>query len=100
MPTTTARSEKLDLRLTPAAKQMIYEAASSQNRSVTDFVLDSALARAEETLSDRRRFLLNAAQWEAFMTALDAPPRPLPRIERLFSEPSIFENSISRDGQA
>jgi uncharacterized protein (DUF1778 family) len=62
---------------------------------VSDFVIESALARAEETLADRRHFGLNAEQWEAFMAALDAPPRELPRVKRLFSEPSIFENDAS-----
>ena len=88
----TLRSEKLDLRLTPAAKRTLYAAASATRRSVSDFVLESALSRAEETLADRRFFGLDAEHWEAFMMALDAPPRPLPRLERLFSEPSIFED--------
>ncbi|WP_295587345.1 DUF1778 domain-containing protein [uncultured Lamprocystis sp.] len=85
------RSEKLDLRLTPAAKQTLYAAARAARRSVSDFVLESALSRAEETLPDRRLFGLDAEHWEAFMTALDAPPRPLPRVERLFATPSMFE---------
>jgi uncharacterized protein (DUF1778 family) len=93
--TPPTRSEKLDLRLTPAAKQMLYKAAAAEQRSLSDFVLESALARAEETLTDRRHFGLSAEQWEAFMEALDAPPRELPRIRRLFSEPSIFENTTS-----
>ena len=95
MQTPSTRSEKLDLRLTPAAKQTLYKAAAAAQRSVSDFVLESALARAEETLADRRHFGLNAEQWEAFMAALDAPPRELPRVKRLFSEPSIFENDTS-----
>ena len=95
MQTPSTRSEKLDLRLTLAAKQMLYKAAAVAQRSVSDFVLESALARAEETLADRRHFGLDAEQWEAFMAALDAPPRQLPRVKRLFSEPSIFENETS-----
>ena len=93
MATPTPRSEKLDLRLTPAAKQMLYDAAAAVQRSVSDFVLESALARAEEALADRRRFGLTAAQWEAFMQALEAPPRSHPRMERLLREPSLFEHS-------
>lgn len=89
---TTPRSEKLDLRLTPAAKRTLYAAASAARRSVSDFVLESALARAEETLADRRHFGLDAERWEAFLTALDAPSRPLPRVERLFASPSLFED--------
>jgi uncharacterized protein (DUF1778 family) len=91
MQTSGTRSEKLDLRLTPTAKQMIYKAAAATQRSVSDFVIESALVRAEETLADRRHFGLNAEQWEAFMQALAAPPRELPRVKQLFNEKSIFE---------
>jgi uncharacterized protein (DUF1778 family) len=49
------------------------------------------MARADEVLADRRSFDLNAAQWKAFMEALDAPPRPLPRLERLLKEPGFFD---------
>ncbi len=90
---TMPRSEKLDLRLTPAAKRTLAAAANDTRRSVSDFILESALSRAEETLADRRLFGLDAERWEAFMAALDAPPRPLPRLEQLFATPSIFEDS-------
>ncbi|HVC58899.1 MAG TPA: DUF1778 domain-containing protein [Acetobacteraceae bacterium] len=86
-----ARTTKLDLRLTLRAKQALHAAARATHRSVSQFVLDSALARAEETLMARHRFELDAERWGAFMAALDAPPRPLPRVERLFREPSPFD---------
>jgi uncharacterized protein (DUF1778 family) len=89
------RSEKLDLRLTPAAKQKLYSAAAAAHRSVSDFVLESALARADETLADRQHFGLDAEQWAAFMVALDAPPRRHERMERLLNEPSIFDQPAS-----
>ncbi|MEJ1978613.1 MAG: DUF1778 domain-containing protein [Acetobacteraceae bacterium] len=88
---TVTRSEKLDLRLTPEAKRVLNAAAQASRRSVSDFVLESALARAEETLPDRQHFGLDATQWEAFLAALDAPVRPLPRLQRLLAEPSVFE---------
>ena len=91
MPTGTTRSEKLDLRLTRDAKRALQAAAATAHRSVSEFVLESALARADEALADRRTFGLNSAQWKAFMAALDAPPRPLPRIERLLKEPGFFD---------
>lgn len=87
-----SRSEKLDLRLTPEAKRTLFAAAEAARRSVSDFVLESALTRAEETLADRSRFGLNAEQWKAFQEALDAPPRELPRLNRLMQEKSIFEH--------
>ena len=85
------RDEKLDLRLTPSAKQILKTAALAMHRSVSEFVLESALARAEETLPDRQRFGLNKAQWEAFQKALSAPPRPSRRLAKLLREPSVFE---------
>ena len=89
MPTMT-RTEKLDLRLTPSAKRLLQSAARSTRRSVSEFVLESALRQAEET-PDRQRFGLDTAQWKAFHAALDAPPQALPRLSRLLDEPSVFD---------
>jgi len=87
----TTRSEKLDLRLTREAKLVLKAAAAASRCSVSEFVVESALARADEALADRRSFGLNAAQWKAFLAALDAPPRPLPRLQRLLKEPGFFD---------
>ena len=85
------RSQKLDLRLTPAAKRTLQAAAASARRSVSEFVLESALARADEALADRQVFKLNAAQWKAFVAALDGPPCRLARMGRLLKEPGFFD---------
>jgi uncharacterized protein (DUF1778 family) len=91
MTSITTRTEKLDLRLTPAAKKVLQTAAAASARSVSEFILESALARAEETLPDRRRFGLDAEQWAAFQSALDAPPRSLPRLAKLLRGQSVFD---------
>jgi uncharacterized protein (DUF1778 family) len=87
----TNRTEKLDLRLSPAAKKTLRAAAVAERKSVSEFVLDTALREAEERLADRRLFTLPAKGWDAFVAALDAPPRRHPRLERLFREPSVFD---------
>jgi uncharacterized protein (DUF1778 family) len=91
VPKAQIRNQKLDLRLTLSAKRTLQIAARAAHRSVSEFVLESALSRAEETLPDRRRFGLNARQWTAFQAALDTPPQPTPRLARLLDEPSVFE---------
>jgi uncharacterized protein (DUF1778 family) len=91
MTTSPLRSEKLDLRLTPGAKQTLQRAAAAAQRSVTDFVLESALASAAETLADRQSFQLDPEQWEVFVAALDAPPQVHPRLARLLQESSLLE---------
>jgi uncharacterized protein (DUF1778 family) len=96
MPTSTTRDAKLDLRLTRKAKSTLRAAANASNRSLSDFVLESALSRASEALADRREFTLNPAQWRKFLAALDAAPRPLPRLRRLLKAPGFFEASTSK----
>ena len=91
MPQRSTRSAKLDLRLTPEAKRILAAAASAARRSVSEFVLESAMVRAEETLADRARFPLNAERWKAFLEMLDAPAREVPRLKQLFRERSVFE---------
>jgi uncharacterized protein (DUF1778 family) len=91
MPGRSTRTAKLDLRLSPEAKQKLQTAAESAGRTVSEFVLESALVRADETLADRTHFGLDAERWMAFIEALDAPPREIPRLGRLLQEPSVFE---------
>ncbi len=90
------RSEKLDLRLSAEAKRRLTAAAAVAQRTVSDFVLTSALSQADETLADRQRFGLDAEQWSAFMEALDAPTRELPRTGRLLNEPGVFDTGEIR----
>jgi uncharacterized protein (DUF1778 family) len=92
VPQRVTRSAKLDLRLTPDAKVTLTAAAAAARRSVSEFVLESALVRAEETLADRRRFVLSAERWKAFLELLDAPSRDIPRLKRLFRKRSVFED--------
>ena len=94
MRSTETRNEKLDLRLTPSTKRVLQTAALAAHRSVSEFVLESALARAEETLPDRKRFGLTAEQWKAFQEALAAPPA-LPR-----ASPSFSRNRVSSTAAA
>jgi uncharacterized protein (DUF1778 family) len=85
------RREKLDLRLSSSDKRTLEAAASVSSRSVSEFVRESALSRADEMLADRRAFVLSKAKWTEFQAALDAPTRPLPRMQRLLAETGFFD---------
>jgi uncharacterized protein (DUF1778 family) len=85
------RSERIDIRITLSAKQLLQEAAEVRHKTLSEFVLDTAISAAEQTLADRRLFQLDAEQWAEFMEKLDAPPRSHPRLERLLQEPSVFD---------
>ena len=90
---TAARSAKLDLRLTVEAKRTLQTAAAAAQRSVSDFVLESALDRAAETLPDRTRFELDPQKWIEFQSLLEAEPRSNPRLADLLRRPSFFDSS-------
>jgi uncharacterized protein (DUF1778 family) len=91
MASAATRSEKLDLRISAEAKRTLQAAAASQSRSLSEFVLESALQRAAETLPDRQRFGLDEVQWKQFMTALEGPPRPLARLQKLLRSRGPFD---------
>lgn len=86
-----AKNERIEIRTTAKAKRVLQEAAAARNKTMTEFVLDVAMTEAAEVLADRRLFLLDDAQWEAFLAALDAPTKPRPRLELLLREPSVLE---------
>lgn len=81
----SSKTQRVDLRISPAAKAMIQAAAQAQDKTVSEFLLDSGLTSAAETLADRRLFILDDTQWSAFQAALDAPPRERPRLARLMA---------------
>lgn len=88
---TNKRTDRIDLRINPQAKEAIQAAASLNHKTVSEFILDSALNAADEELVDRRHFMLDDTQWEAFMAALDAPTRPQPRLKKLLQESGVFD---------
>jgi uncharacterized protein (DUF1778 family) len=69
-----ARSERVDLRMTPTAKRTLQRGAAAANKTVSEFLLDSGLNAAFDELADRRVFHLDDAQWTAFMRVLSEPP--------------------------
>ena len=86
------RTKRFNLRATPRQEQLIRVAAKRQGLNVTDFILVSACEKAEQTLTDQSHFVLNETQWDLFMKALDKPPRVIPQIKKLFSEPPFAES--------
>jgi len=80
---TEAKSERVDLRMTPTAKRNLQRAAAIANKSVSKFLLDSSLSAAFEALADRRVFQLE--EWAAFTAELCRPPRDNPRLRHLMA---------------
>lgn len=86
-----SRSERVDLRMTRAAKRTLQQAASVRNKTLTEFLLDTGLNAAFDTLADRRVFQLDAKRWDAFMVALAEPPKNNPRLRKLITRKPTWE---------
>jgi uncharacterized protein (DUF1778 family) len=97
MPSTlkAPRSRRLNLRTSAQQEKLMRRGAQERGESLTDFIVRSACAEAEQTLADQRRFSLDADQWNAFVAALDRPAQAKPRLRRLLSEPSVLEQQHS-----
>ncbi len=86
------KSKRFNLRATPKQENLIRVAAKRRGLDVTDFIIESACEKAEQTLADQTRYVLDQVQWDLFMKALDAPPRVIPQIRKLFAKPPIAES--------
>lgn len=69
--TTAAR---LNFRVRPDTEHRLRAAAAATDQSLTDFVISSAEARAEEVLASRT--LVPADYFDQMIAALDAPVTP------------------------
>ena len=73
MTTSTARNERINLRLKQSAKLLIERAATFEGKTVSGFILSSALASAEKTLLERVSIQLNEQDAQLFFDALAKP---------------------------
>lgn len=83
--TTATRSARLGLRATPQQETVLRRAAEVSNKSMTDFILDSAYQAAEQTLLDQRLFLVTSSQSQALLSLLDRPEQDNSGLKDLFS---------------
>jgi uncharacterized protein (DUF1778 family) len=85
--------ERWDFRVEPETDRLVRQAATTSQRTLTDFVIDAAVLEAERLLADRTEFALEQQQWDRFVELLDRSPRDNPGLEKLFSQPSVFSGA-------
>ncbi len=90
---TPLRDTKVQLRMRPLQKQIISRAAELKQTTLTNFMLQHAFEAAQNILADQAHFYLSPKKWNEFVAALDAPPKNLPRLRKLLTEPSVFDDS-------
>jgi uncharacterized protein (DUF1778 family) len=85
-----SRSERINIRTTPAVKQLLQQAAAASHKHVSEFLLEHGVAAAAGTLADRRLFILDDAKWKAFLATLNSPTKKRSALKRLLTETGLL----------
>ncbi len=85
--TTATKTERRQLRVSPADDALFRKAAATVGESVSEFLVESGRTRAEMILADRTEFALNTKAWQAFNDALDRPAEVKPAVVDLLRRP-------------
>ena len=92
MPKTTterdssARQQRLGLRMSEETKRLIERAAYLEHRRVTDFGLVALTDAAKRSIAEHEALAFSEADRAAFFAALDNPPEPHPRLVKAMAE--------------
>jgi len=70
------KDDVIQIRTTAETKAILGRAATLRGQKLSEFMLDSARRRAEETILDQRVFFLDAKDHEKFLAMLDNPTMP------------------------
>jgi len=83
---TDTKQERINLRLKYSAKRTLERAASFEGKTVSSFILSSALAQAERTIHEHEVVRLNNRDATAFFEALAKPVRFNKKLAAAFEE--------------
>ncbi len=87
----TTEAVSINIRAKAKQRDLIDQAAESQGRSRSDFMLEAACNKAEDVLLDQTFFALKADAFAKFQAMLDAPSEPNDRLRRLLNEKSPWD---------
>lgn len=89
--TTASSATPLNIRIRSDQRDLIEQAASVLDKTVSDFVREAALREANNALLDQTIFQLDSAAWKKFNVALDASPSNNPKLKDLLSRKPVWE---------
>ncbi len=76
----TGKRERLEARVTTQQKELFQQAADLAGRTLTDFIISTVQAAAEESIRTHQVLELTSRGTEAFVAALFHPPVPNERL--------------------
>ena len=86
MAITNVKSEQINLRTNTAQRDLFDRAAKVVHKSRTEFMLEAATRAAQEVLLDSSEFVLDEAEYSAFIDILDRPVTENPALMKLLGK--------------
>jgi uncharacterized protein (DUF1778 family) len=84
------KADRLEVRLSAAAKSLLSYAAQIKHTTLTDFMVSSAMKAATDVLVSPRVFEIGTEEgWDTLMTLLDDPANAEPKPELV----ALFEST-------
>lgn len=80
----TTKESRLNIRCDGRTRELLDKAATYTHVSVSEFVLTHARASAEAVVRANEAITLQPKAFEAFLAALDKPPKPNAALKRAF----------------
>lgn len=91
-----AKSERINVRLTPDALETIRAAANVQQQDLTSFVLGAAMERARAVLAEDRILRLTPVEVNQIEKALDSEPEVVPQLKAFLQRISDARETASK----
>lgn len=84
--TAIRKSERQEVRLTLAQKELITRGAAISGKNISDFILENAVLAAEMTILEQRVLLVSGEEFDWWEQLFESEPQPNPGLDRLFSK--------------
>ena len=91
-PNETGRSGLINIRISPADRNVIDRAAKLAGKSRSEFMLEAARRAAQDALLDTTLFLVDTATFDRFKAMLDSPPRTNERLRALMQKQAPWDD--------
>ena len=80
-----SKQERLQIRLDAQAKSTLQRAAGHRHKTLSQFVLSTALEEAERIIRENEVVTLSGADWNVFYAALTDPPAPNAALRKAYA---------------
>jgi len=80
------KDDRLQVRLDAASKSVLQRAASYRRKTISQFVLATAMEEAGKVIRENEVVTLSGPDWKVFYDALTNPPAPNAALRKAFAK--------------